>query len=115
MSVQNEGGTITSSDWYALANKIIEAYTYYPVAMFDLLKVIRPYLEGSEKLHIDRLEKDALEKATKATANETIQVDAVRTHARQLLNKAQPDPMTFSFDGENAGKILKNPDRKSVV
>ncbi len=109
MSVQNEGGTITSSDWYALANKIIEAYTYYPVAMYDLINVIRPYLEGSEKLHIDRLEKAALEKAVVATANETIQVDAVRTHARQLLNKAQPDPMSFSFDGENAGKIIKNP------
>ncbi len=109
MSVQNEGGTITSNDWYALANKIIEAYTYHPVAMFDLLNVIRPYLEGSEKLHIDRLEKDALEKAVVATANETIQGDAVRTHARQLLNKAQPDPMTFSFDGENANTIVKNP------
>ncbi len=109
MSVKNEGGTITSSDWYALANKIIEAYTYHPVAMFDLLNVIRPYLEGSEKLHIDRLEKEALEKAVVATANETIQGDAVRTHARQLLNRAQPDPMSFSFDGENAGKIVKNP------
>lgn len=109
MSVKNEGGTITSSDWYALANRIIEAYTYHPVAMFDLLNVIRPYLEGSEKLHIDRLEEEALEKATRATSNETIQVDAVRTHARQLLNRAQPDPMSFSFDGENAGKIVKNP------
>lgn len=109
MSVKNEGGTITSSDWYALANKIIEAYTYHPVAMFDLLNVIRPYLEGSEKLHIDRLEEEALEKATRATSNETIQVDAVRTHARQLLNRAQPDPMSFSFDGENANKIIKNP------
>ncbi len=109
MSVNNEGGTITSTDWYNLANKIIEAYTYHPVAMFDLLKVIRPYLDGSEKLHIDRLEKDALEKASAATSNETIQVDAVRTHARQLLNKAQPDPMSFSFDGENAGKIVRNP------
>lgn len=109
MSVKNEGGTITSSDWYALANRIIKAYAYHPVAMFDLLKVIRPYLDGSEKLHIDRLEKEALEKASAATSNETIQVDAVRTHARQLLNKAQPEPMTFSFDGENANKIIKNP------
>lgn len=109
LSVKNEGGTITSTDWYNLANKIIEAYTYHPVAMFDLLNVIRPYLEGSEKVHIDRLEKAALEKAAAATSTETIQVDAVRTHARQLLNKAQPDPMTFSFDGENANKIIRNP------
>lgn len=109
MSVKNEGGTITSHDWYLLANQIIEAYTYYPVAMFDLLKVIRPYLEGSERLDIDRLEKEALTSATVASGNETIQVDGVRTHARQLLGKAQPDPVTFSFDGENAGKLVKNP------
>lgn len=109
MSVQNEGGTITAHNWYELANKIIEAYRYHPVAMFDLLKVIRPYLEGSEKLYIDRLEKETLINASRVTGNDTIQVDAVRTHANQLLNKSQPDPMTFSFDGENAGKIVKNP------
>lgn len=109
MSVKNEGGTITSSDWYALANKIIDAYRFQPVPMFDLLKVIRPYLDGSEKLDIDRLEKETLERATIASANDTIQVDGVRTHARQLLNKVQPDPISFSFDGKNAGTIVKNP------
>ncbi len=109
MSVKNEGGTITPHQWYELAIKITDAYAYHPVAMFDLLKVIRPYLEGSEKLHIDRIEKEKLTRATQATGNETLQVDGVRTHARQLLNKAQPDPVTFSFDGENAGKLVKNP------
>ncbi len=109
MSVKNDGGTITSNDWHNLATKIIDSYNYYPVAMFDLLKVIRPYLEGSDRLNIDRLEKEALTRATQATANETIQVDGVRTHARQLLGKAQPDPVSFSFDGDNAGKIVKNP------
>ena len=43
MSVKNEGGTITSSDWHDLATRVIENYTYYPVAMYDLTKVIRPY------------------------------------------------------------------------
>ena len=109
MSNKNEGGTITSHDWYNLSLKIIDAYKYHPVPMFDLIKVIRPYLEGSERLYIDRLEKETLEKATTVTADKTLQVDGVRTHARQLLNKTQPDPMIFSFDGENAGKIVKNP------
>lgn len=105
MSANNE---INSHDWYELALKIVDAYKYHPVPMFDLLKVIRPYLEGSEKLYVDQLEKETLEKATTITASKTLQVDAVRTHARQLLNQVQPDPMTFSFDGENAGKIMKN-------
>jgi len=109
MSIQNEGGTITSRNWHDLSLKIIESYTYYPVAMFDLLKVIRPYLEGSDRLDIDRLEKESLNKATTAQADVTNSVDGTREHARQLLGKAQPDPVTFSFDGENAGKLIKNP------
>ena len=64
--------------------------------------------QEKNRVYFDSKE-EALEKATRATSNETIQVDAVRTHARQLLNKAQPDPMTFSFDGENANKIIRNP------
>jgi len=113
MNVDN-GGTITPHDWFELANDIIDAYTYYPVAMFDLLKVIRPYLEGSERLYIDRLEKEALTRATIASASDTVTTDGTRTHARQLLNAAQPDPMTFSFDGENGGKIIKNPSYQFV-
>lgn len=109
MSVRNEGGTITSQEWRDLANKIIEAYNYYPVAMFDLLKVIRPYLEGADKLDIDRLEKEALTRAVNAPAGSTNSLDGTRTHARQLLGKAQPDPITFSFNGEKAGKLVKNP------
>jgi len=108
MSIRNEGGTITPHDWYNLAKKVIDSYTYYPVAMFDLLKVIRPYLEGAERLDIDRLEKESLTLATTAPSDKTNSVDGTRTHARQLLGKAQPDPMTFSFDGENAGRIVKN-------
>ncbi len=52
MSVKNEGGTITSSDWHDLATRVIENYTYYPVAMYDLTKVIRPYLDGADRLDV---------------------------------------------------------------
>lgn len=115
MSVNNEGGTITSDDWYNLALKVAESYKYYPVAMYDLLKVIRPYLEGEKKLDIDAVEKRNLTEASNVS-NETLAsigaVNAgsgVRTHAKRLLGQAQPDPMSFSFDGENARKIVKNP------
>lgn len=59
MSVNN-GGTITSDDWHDLALKVIDSYTYYPVAMYDLLKVIRPYLADTEAVEIDGLENAAL-------------------------------------------------------
>ncbi len=102
-------GTITSNDWYDLSLQIIDAYTYYPVAMYDLLKLTRPYLDGANKLDIDRLEKEALNKATNATSDLTNSAEGAREHANWLLGKAQPDPMTFSFDGENGGKIVRNP------
>ncbi len=115
MSDKNAGGTITSDDWYDLALKVTDGYKYYPVAMYDLLNVIRPYLEGEKKLDIDRIEKENLNAAVNVS-NETLNsigaVNAgsgVRTHAKVLLGKAQPDPMSFSFDGENGGKIVKNP------
>ncbi len=114
MSDKNPGGTITSNDWYQLALKVTESYKYYPVAMYDLLQVIRPYLEGEEKLDIDVIEKRNLTAAVNVS-NETLAsigaVNAgsgVRTHAKRLLGLAQPDPMTFSFDGENARKIVKD-------
>ncbi len=114
MSVNNEGGTITSDDWYNLALKVAESYKYYPVAMYDLLKVIRPYLKGEKKLNIDAIEKRNLTEAVNVSNDTLASIGAVnagsgvRTHARRLLGQAQPDPMSFSFDGENARKIVKN-------
>jgi len=114
MSDKNEGGTITSLDWYNLALRVTESYEHYPVAMFDLLKVIRPYLEGEKKLDIDMIEKRYLTAATTISAETANSIGAVnaaggiRTHAKRLLGLAQPDPISFSFDGENGGKIVKN-------
>lgn len=105
--VMSANGEISSEDWYELALKVIDAYEFHPVAMFDLLKVIRPYLEGSLKLHIDNLEKETLTRATRTTT--AFQAEAVRIHANNLLYKVQPDPMTFSFDGDKGGVIVKNP------
>ncbi len=114
MSNKN-GGTITSNDWYELALKVTDGYAYYPVAMYDLLKVVRPYLEGEKKLAIDTLEKEKLN-AAKNVSNSTLNsigaVNAgsgVRTHATRLLGQTQPNPVSFSFDGENAGKIILHP------
>ncbi len=109
------GGTITSDDWYNLALKVTEAYKYYPVAMYDLLTVIRPHLEGEKKLDIDAIEKRNLTEAAYVSDETLASIGAVnagsgvRTHAKRLLGVAQPDPMSFSFDGENARKIVKNP------
>ncbi len=115
MGDESSGGTITSKDWYNLALKVTESYKYYPVAMYDLLTVIRPHLEGEEKLNIDVIEKSNLTEAAYVSDEKLASIGAVnagsgvRTHAKRLLGLAQPDAMSFSFDGENARKIVKNP------
>lgn len=109
MSVKNQGGTITSNDWATLARKIITAYEHHPVALFDLIKVIRPYLEGADRIEIDGLEREVLTRACSYTSNdEADHAEPTRVHAIQLLNQAQDPPMAFSFDGENAGKLVRN-------
>lgn len=97
-----------SADWKALAKQIIDAYTYYPMAMTDLLRVIEPYLDNDDVVEIDMLKSEALNKAIKATDKEVLQSNACREIANELLGSSKVDLASFSFDGENAGKIVMN-------
>lgn len=101
-----KGMNKTSSEWHALAERIIDAYTYYPMAMYDLLKVIKPYLQGVDRVDIDLREHDALVLSSKSTDNEVLQSSALKQIASVLLGKSNARLATFSFDGENAGKIV---------
>lgn len=100
--------TPTSSDWKELAIKIIDAYTYYPMAMVDLLKVIAPYLNNNDTVEVDMLKTEALYKATKATSQESLQPNACKELANTLIGENKVDLASFSFDGDNAGKIILN-------
>lgn len=98
----------TSADWKELAKKIIDVYTYYPMAMVDLLKIIEPYLNNEDTVEIDILKTSALKKATKATDKESLQPNACKEIANALIGNNKVDLASFSFDGENAGKIVMN-------
>lgn len=98
----------TSADWKELAKKIIDTYTYYPMAMVDLLKVIEPYLNNEDTVEVDILKTTALNKATKATDKESIQPNACKEIANALIGSNKVELASFSFDGENAGKIIMN-------
>lgn len=98
----------TSAEWRALAEQIVDTYTYYPMAMTDLLRVIEPYLGNDDVIEIDMLKTEALNKAVKATDKEVLQSGACREIASELLGSSKVDLASFSFDGENAGKIVMN-------
>lgn len=95
----------TADEYMDLAKYIVEQFTYYPLPMLDMLKCIEPYVQEDYKLQFDTLRKTALEKAAAATENESIQSAAVKAVANYYLGN-ETEPFTFSFDGENAGKIM---------
>lgn len=78
------------------------------MAMTDLLRVINPYLNREDALEVDMLKTEALNKALNATDDEVLQSGACREIARELLGSDKVDLASFSFDGENAGKIVMN-------
>lgn len=103
-----EMDSASENDWYHLALKIIDNYTYYPMAMNDMLKVIKPYLTNEKRVDIDNKEYQALKLATKATSAEVSHDLAAREIASVLLGSVDGNIATFSFDGENKNKIVLN-------
>ena len=63
----------SSSEWREFAKEIINVYTYYPMAMTDLLRIIEPYLNKSDVVEIDILKTEALNKAANATEANVLQ------------------------------------------
>ena len=105
---KQKGDKVTSANWLEFAKRVISTYTYYPMAMTDLLRVINPYLNREDALEVDMLKTEALNKALNATDDEVLQSGACREIARELLGSDKVDLASFSFDGENAGKIVMN-------
>ncbi len=100
------GDAIPASQWLDLALEIVDAYTYYPVAMVDLVNAIEPYC-GNYGTTLIAAKTRALEKARVATAAESLQYSACITLANSMLGREVNDVLaTFSFDGEHAGSIV---------
>ncbi len=103
---KEQGDAVSPETWLALAMDIIDAYTYYPVAMVDLVNAIEPYC-GNYGTNLISAKTKALEKARLATAEESLQYSACITLANAMLGREVNDVLaTFSFDGEYAGNIV---------
>lgn len=100
--------TTTEEQWYNLALKIIDNYTYYPMAMNDMLKVIKPYLTNERRVDIDNKEYNALQMATTASANDVSHPGAAKEIAKAILGNVDGKMATFSFDGDDKNKIVFN-------
>lgn len=100
----------TNDEWVALAKTVALEYRYFPAPMVDLLKLIRDKItDESLQIEVDMLQYESLKLASQATAKESLQNDACKQVANELLGNAK-EFATFAFDGENANTIIISDD-----
>ena len=107
VNLYDKDSTKTEKDYYNLAKEIAEIYKYYPNPMYDLINLIKPHLTSVEyETLFTLLETRTLTAAANATNDDSIQASAVRQVANNLLGNIDTTIAEFSFDGEDAGKIM---------
>lgn len=102
-------GNEADQAYLELARRIAEAYRMYPVPMYDMLRWFSDEVESpAVRAAILVTQTHTLEAATKLTANDTIQYSAQVLMAKHLLGVIDTEVASFSFDGDDAGKIKLN-------
>ncbi|KXA13564.1 NPCBM/NEW2 domain-containing protein [Clostridium perfringens] len=102
-------GNKTSGDYLKLSEKVADGLEFFPLPFVDVMKLIENNVtDDSDKVIFDMLKTKTLKRATAATENDTVQPNACKTMANHLLGQNKIELATFSFDGENAGKIKIN-------
>ena len=86
-----------------------DGLAFFPLPFVDIMKLIENNVtDDSDKVIFDILKTKTLKRATAATENDIVQPNACKTMANHLLGQNKIELATFSFDGENAGKIKIN-------
>ena len=95
----------SASEWEGLAKDIAQALRHYPLPMHDLIKYMEKTGGEEHLVALEAVRLDALQKATKVTKEQTVNWDACVRVAKNLMGEKDGTVATFSFDGEQAGKI----------
>lgn len=104
----NNGGGADQA-YLELAKRVMEAYRLYPVPMYDMLRWFAAEIESpAVQAAVLVMQTRTLEAATKLTANDTVQYSAQVLMAKHLLGVIDKEVASFSFDGDEAGKIKLN-------
>lgn len=107
IQLYNADGRKTEVDFVRLVEEIAEALKYYPLPMWDLTNLVKSHITtAAGQAEFAKAQNDALQAGLVATENEVLQSDITRTMANYLLNNNDLSVAKFSFDGENAGKIV---------
>ena len=112
INVYNQNGNKTENDFYDLAKELAENLKCFPLPMYQLTNLIKPKLTSIENSYkFTLLQTRILTEASKLPNNTAdkyyvYQPSLTRLEANYLLGRLDKTIATFSFDGENAGKIV---------
>ncbi len=99
---------------YNLAEKMMSksALYYYPIPLDDLLSILTNSMGSATYISmIQNSEQETLRAASQTTDGEFYSYYAVQEVAKGLLGTGDSVVGSFSFDGENAGKIMLNQEK----
>lgn len=97
----------TDETYFELIKRITKSFSNHPLPMYDLISQIKPSIKTNEyKLKIDELLTKTLEDISKMDNSTYLQASASRSVANYLLGNDRFKLATFSFDGDDAGKII---------
>ncbi len=103
----NEDQTKTEEDYYNLATKLSESLLEYPLPYYHLMALIEPHLTSNAyKFNYTLLLTDTLTKGKNYNGTDVLQPSLTRLLANYLLGQTDTTLATFSFNGEDANKIV---------
>lgn len=112
ITTYNASESKTEDEYYELAKEIGENMKYFPLPMTHLTNLIKPKLTSvANEYKFTLLQTRILTEGTKVPNNSdenyyVYQPSLTRLEANYLLGKLDKTIATFSFDGENAEKIV---------
>ena len=109
IDLYNRSTTKSEEDYYKLAEEVATNMKYFPLPMYHLQNLIKPKLTSIEYVYrFTLLQTRALTESSQVQNSDTtvVQPSLTRTEANFLLGKIDKSIATFSFDGENAEKIV---------
>lgn len=112
INVYNSSKNKTENAYYDLAEELAENLKYFPLPMQHLTNLIKPKLTSIENLYKFTLLQTRILTEGSNTPNNTAdkyyvyQPSLTRLEANYLLGKLDKTIATFSFDGNDAGKIV---------
>ena len=112
INVYNMNEAKTENDFYNLAEELAESLKYFPLPMYNATNLIKPKLTSIENSYkFTLLQTRTLTEASVLPNNTAdsftvMQPSVTRLEANYLLGQMDKTIATFSFDGEDAGKIV---------